>query len=663
MKKWEDSAKKPRKRRLLQPPREKKSAKLNRGSEVIQICTLSAERRRECPEIDLESPETLLSCLVYPETPKDFLDHTWNKRAYAVLNAPPRRVESLAKEHLFGLDVRQLIEATASPNVFAWMKQGSSNKISSIELSEDAAYTCYKCGASLYFRAPQDIGDALVAGISEGLKLGFAGRYPSGELRGEVETFVSRKGHVTDWHFDYMHNFTVQLRGTKRWRFCSTNSILNPIRGCTPHYDGVDNLEQQIKVHRLANPAFTSRMRTRMKNHETVTLTPGSAMYFPAGMWHKVECTEDSISINISLMPTSWSDVVSEGLRQMMWREKAWREAIHNLSYKQARSKLHGLLYNLKQLVRKLTVDDLLPQCLLSAERKVVYVRTMEGKNSASGKNDLDSKANTSNANANGHPANKANLGDPHYHDELNQLYRINIESETSFRFNHLAVMIKETDFRKKRAQDALKLKSHMSAGSLCSEESGDDTDDTKASMCALLNGSGKLTKQTSEVIAAAAAAAHPQPQQQQQQQEDGGVEMEVQGQVSSGSSGNSGGRRSSRQQQTVTYHLHINFGNEQLESAVEIHFVVSKKLELPMDLLTQRREESFTVRNLMSRLKEESMNAHYKHSHSRASVHMQHQQTPLVGELIHLLKYMVFYGYLIIEPSCNSDGAEPMTN
>ncbi len=34
-----------------------------------------------------------------------------------------------------------------------------------------------------------------------------------GDVRSEVEVFASRKGHVTDWHFDFMENFTFQLRG------------------------------------------------------------------------------------------------------------------------------------------------------------------------------------------------------------------------------------------------------------------------------------------------------------------------------------------------------------------------------------------------------------------------------------------------------------------
>jgi hypothetical protein len=86
--------------------------------------------------------------------------------------------------------------------------------------------------------------------------INFAGVKSSGEDNGEVETFASRTGHVTDFHFDYMENFTFQLRGKKKWSFVK-GPIPHPIRGGTPHYSNVDNVDQQLKVHRLVNPSFS----------------------------------------------------------------------------------------------------------------------------------------------------------------------------------------------------------------------------------------------------------------------------------------------------------------------------------------------------------------------------------------------------------------------
>lgn len=60
--------------------------------------------------------------------------------------------------------------------------------------------------------------DVFVRQVGEALGINFGGYYPAntpglgeGALKGEIETFISRKGHVTDWHFDFMENFTVQV--------------------------------------------------------------------------------------------------------------------------------------------------------------------------------------------------------------------------------------------------------------------------------------------------------------------------------------------------------------------------------------------------------------------------------------------------------------------
>ena len=88
-------------------------------------------------------------------------------------------------------------------------------------------------GGSLYFRAPVSASELLTTALSQQLGLSFGALYADGAPRSEVETFASRRGHVTDWHFDFMENFTLQLRGAKRWRL-KRGAVAHPLRGCTP---------------------------------------------------------------------------------------------------------------------------------------------------------------------------------------------------------------------------------------------------------------------------------------------------------------------------------------------------------------------------------------------------------------------------------------------
>ena len=56
----------------------------------------------------------------------------------------------------------------------------------------------------------------------------FAGYFPgtateesAGDTMGEIEIFVSRANNYTDFHTDFQENFTLQLKGEKKWRLCT----------------------------------------------------------------------------------------------------------------------------------------------------------------------------------------------------------------------------------------------------------------------------------------------------------------------------------------------------------------------------------------------------------------------------------------------------------
>ena len=49
-------------------------------------------------------------------------------------------------------------------------------------------------------------------------------------------------------------------------------------------------------------------------------------------MWHRVEATADSLSINISLMASSWADLAADAIRQRLRAHEAARYAHGNNS-------------------------------------------------------------------------------------------------------------------------------------------------------------------------------------------------------------------------------------------------------------------------------------------------------------------------------------------
>lgn len=163
----------------------------------------------------------------------------------------------LLEEGMEGGDAEALLEATPSETISVWtVGQGEEGggKISTARVQDPgSAAALFRAGHSVYCRAPEPTERALVAAAVRGLGMGFRTREEGvkGVVEGEVELFMGRRGHRTPWHFDFQENWTLQLKGRKRWRLRA--GVANPVRGCTPHYAQAEGVldaaaEEQLKV-------------------------------------------------------------------------------------------------------------------------------------------------------------------------------------------------------------------------------------------------------------------------------------------------------------------------------------------------------------------------------------------------------------------------------
>lgn len=154
-----------------------------------------------------------------------------------------------------GGDAEMLLDATLSETISVWTV-GAGGKISTARVQEAAsAAVLWRAGHSVYCRAPESVERALVAAAVRSLGLGFRTleEGTKGVVEGEVELFLGRQGHRTPWHLDFQENWTLQLKGRKRWRLLP--GVINPVRGCSPHYAQAEGVldpaaEEQLKVRK-----------------------------------------------------------------------------------------------------------------------------------------------------------------------------------------------------------------------------------------------------------------------------------------------------------------------------------------------------------------------------------------------------------------------------
>ncbi|CAB9498307.1 expressed unknown protein [Seminavis robusta] len=349
----------------------------------------------------------LLSDLLSPMTPKEFMTQHFRQRAVHVKGSTSNnengrkekkqkknRFQPIIEDGMLNLDPLELAKETSSDSIFVWLAthdtqnkestQDDNNKpyphplVHSIEVPDpESANALHQAGHSLYCRAPPPVEQVLVAQLLRDTGLGCGQYDPSGDsmtslARGEVEMFLtSRSGGVTDWHFDFQENFTLQLSGVKRWTL-QRGTVPHPLRACTPHYKATSVVENQLKATQLATQDFcfeppttttannnnnTSKHGNDTKGHhnavgptDTATLHPGDVLYFPAGMWHKIEVLEPGVSINISLMAANYATVTCQALQHYLLQKDEWRQVlVHNHDHKTLNAVDH-----LKQLLKDL---------------------------------------------------------------------------------------------------------------------------------------------------------------------------------------------------------------------------------------------------------------------------------------------------------------------
>lgn len=136
---------------------------------------------------------------------------------------------------------------------------------------------------------------------------------------GSVGVFVSPAGAVSEWHFDQYDNITVQLGGSKRWDVSSMPGVAHP-RG-------------NYGLHEAAPPslAYCSealQSLERIDVESTHILPSGSALFVPAGMWHRVESEAGpsiSISITFTFRRRARLDVLLAALEARLVKDAWWR--------------------------------------------------------------------------------------------------------------------------------------------------------------------------------------------------------------------------------------------------------------------------------------------------------------------------------------------------
>jgi hypothetical protein len=161
--------------------------------------------------IELDGSGSILSSILDEFLQREFLQRDFQRRPLKIKGGP-RRVEGL-RELLYDLDILEMLQNTASETIQVWMRpsgEGANKLISTIATDAEQAYKLYKAGHSIYCRAPRELEALVIPRMLKELGHGILNPGHDRYSRGEIETFFSRKGHITDFHTDFQVSVTPE---------------------------------------------------------------------------------------------------------------------------------------------------------------------------------------------------------------------------------------------------------------------------------------------------------------------------------------------------------------------------------------------------------------------------------------------------------------------
>jgi hypothetical protein len=134
--------------------------------------------------------------------------------------------------------------------------------------------------------------------------------------------YLSPPGSGYNWHFDGRIASTLQIEGTKTWRFSRHPAIAWPRANGSLRGDG---------TVRYADAQVVARPGERLVGFDPadvdeVLLEPGDLLVLPAGVWHEA-CggSGGSLALNLSFSPVSYTQVVHGLLDALLLPDAAWR--------------------------------------------------------------------------------------------------------------------------------------------------------------------------------------------------------------------------------------------------------------------------------------------------------------------------------------------------
>jgi ribosomal protein L16 Arg81 hydroxylase len=271
------------------------------------------------------APGDELRALLAPVTPQEFVREYWGRKPLYVkgfkekyaglfdaetfsraLSAPGPAPDDFLRAS-FDRKTADGTSAAAAPNEL---------RSTAFRATPDQAVPLFDAGATLCVSQMETRVPALaplLAAVKR--QLGYPGK-------ASFNAYLSPPGSGFNWHFDSRIASTLQIEGTKRWRFAPHAALPWPRANGTLRADG---------SARYTDPGVVAADWEQLvpfdeRDATEVLLEPGDLLILPAGVWHEA-CggTGGSLALNLSFTPVSYTLLVRNLLDTVLSADPGWR--------------------------------------------------------------------------------------------------------------------------------------------------------------------------------------------------------------------------------------------------------------------------------------------------------------------------------------------------
>lgn len=249
--------------------------------------------------------------LLHPVAPEMFFREYWEKTPLLIPGNPGRFAPLFSRAAFAAALLRVPYDEECTLQAVFRDAQGTTHDL---PIHPRQIEDCMAAGMTIHLYNVQKV-DPRLARFIEGLEARLLQPAPF-----RINCFASPAGAGMPVHIDAISVCSIQIEGTKRWKY-SPRPLPTPV------------------LHGFAPPPGTAALdlptgqiaRPDLSTFQEVTVKPGDLFHLPASSWHTTEALTDSLALSLVVPRTTPLEFLFREMEHRLYQRPEWRRSISSV--------------------------------------------------------------------------------------------------------------------------------------------------------------------------------------------------------------------------------------------------------------------------------------------------------------------------------------------